>query len=208
MSELDVALTPPHDPHPHMRVDASVGEVPRALTRDDVRIREMVDAHFDVVWRTLWRCGVPRAGVDDAAQQVFLVAMRKLDLIDRMTERAYLLGIAVRVAADARRSHRRLREVPHDDDDGAIGSDGAASPEDLVDQKRARQLLDTVLASMPEDLRDALVLFEIEGVPIAQIAEVLDIPIGTVGSRIRRARDLFQSKVDRLVRVQDRRSGE
>jgi RNA polymerase sigma-70 factor (ECF subfamily) len=53
-----------------------------------------------------------------------------------------------------------------------------------------------------------LVLFEIEGVPIAQIAEVLDIPIGTVGSRIRRARDLFQSKVDRLVRVQDRRSGE
>jgi RNA polymerase sigma-70 factor (ECF subfamily) len=168
----------------------------------------MVDAHFDVVWRTLWRCGVPQAGVDDAAQQVFLVALRKLDLIDRMTERTYLLGIAVRVAADARRSHRRLREVPHDDDDGALGPDSAASLEDLIDQKRARELLDTVLASMPEDLRDALVLFEIEGVPIAQIAEVLEIPIGTVGSRIRRARDLFQKKVDRLVRVQDRRSGE
>jgi RNA polymerase sigma-70 factor (ECF subfamily) len=61
---------------------------------------------------------------------------------------------------------------------------------------------------MPEDLRDALVLFEIEGVPIAQMAEVLDIPVGTVGSRIRRARELFRKKVDRLIRVQDRRGGE
>ena len=61
----------------------------------------------------------------------------RFDLIDRATERGYLLGIAVRVAADARRSHRRLREVPHDDDQ-ALGSDGAASPEELLDQKRAR----------------------------------------------------------------------
>ncbi len=213
MSELDAALTTPHDLHPPVPVDGSVADrpppPPPLAAQPDARIREMVDAHFDVVWRTLWRCGVPRAGVDDAAQQVFLVATRKLDLIDRATERAYLLGIAVRVAADARRSHRRLREVPHEDDEGrTLSHDGAASPEELLDQKRARELLDDVLASMPEDLRDALVLFEIEGVPIAQIAEVLDIPVGTVGSRIRRARELFQKKVDRLIRVQDRRGGE
>jgi RNA polymerase sigma-70 factor (ECF subfamily) len=196
--ELDAALTQP------LVGRREAGAVAQA----DTRVRGLVDAHFDVVWRTLWRCGVPRGSVDDAAQQVFLVATRKLDQIDPATERAYLLGIAVRVAADARRSQRRLREVPHDDEDGApLGLEGPATPEELVDQKRARELLDTVLASMPEELRDALVLFEIEGVPIAQIAEALEIPVGTVGSRIRRARDLFQKKVDRLVRASDIGSG-
>jgi RNA polymerase sigma-70 factor, ECF subfamily len=190
MGEVDAALMmgPPQAlPQVHGAVDA--------------RVRALVDAHFDVVWRTLCRCGVPEAGVDDAAQQVFLVATRKLDLIEEATERAYLLGIAVRVAADARRTQRRRREVPHDDEAmGPLLGDGPASPEELVDQKRARELLDAVLASMPDDARDVFVLFEIEGVPLAQIAETLAIPVGTVSSRIRRARELFQKKVNRLSR--------
>ena len=178
--------------------------LPRVHGAVDARVRALVDAHFDVVWRTLCRCGVPEAGVDDAAQQVFLVATRKLDAIEEATERAYLLGIAVRVAADARRTQKRRREVPHDDEAMApLLGDGPATPEELVDQKRARELLDSVLASMPDDARDVFVLFEIEGVPLAQIAETLAIPMGTVSSRIRRARELFQKKVNRLSRTEE-----
>ena len=69
-----------------------------------------------------------------------------------------------------------------------------------MDQKRGRELLDEILAAMPEDLRDAFVLFEVEGIAVAEIATLLEIPIGTVSSRIRRAREVFQKKVNRLVR--------
>src|SRR5690349_2513171 len=83
----------------------------RAGSRD-ARLRTMVHLHFDTVWRALRRLGVPDAGADDAAQQVFLVAARRLDEIDPSRERQYLLGIALRVASDARHSLSRRREVP------------------------------------------------------------------------------------------------
>jgi RNA polymerase sigma-70 factor (ECF subfamily) len=168
----------------------------------------MVVAHFDVVWRALRRLGVSPDAVDDMAQQVFLVASRKVDVIEAGGERAYLLGIAVRVASDARRAQRRRREVPQEDDDRLEPSTSLPSVEELVDQKRARELLDQMLATMPEELRQVFVLFEIEGVPIAQIAETLEIPVGTVGSRIRRARELFQKKVRRAVRPAGEPAGE
>jgi RNA polymerase sigma-70 factor (ECF subfamily) len=189
-------------------LDASAGreaaERSMAVGRD-ARVRAMVDAHFDVVWRSLRRLGVPDGGVDDAAQQVFLVASRKVDEIGLGGERAYLLGVAVRVAADARRAHRRRREVfkadeDEPDEEGRLDPGASPTTEDLVDQKRARELLDEVLAEMPEDLREVFVLFEVEGIGVAQIASLLGVPLGTVGSRIRRARELFEKKVNRRVR--------
>jgi RNA polymerase sigma-70 factor, ECF subfamily len=186
-------------------VDAALGahSEPLAGTQRDAagtRIRAMVDAYFHVVWRSLRRLGVEPGAVDDAAQQVFLVATRKLDGIEPDGERAYLLGIAVRVASDARRARRRRREVPDTEDLAAEQETSVPSAEELVDQKRARVLLDQVLATMPEELRDVFVLFEVEGIGVAQIATSLGIPVGTVGSRIRRARELFHKRVGALAR--------
>ena len=185
----------------HAHADALGAGVAHAPPRDG-RIRAMVDTHFDVVWRSLRRLGVPPGGVDDAAQQVFVVASRNVDVIEAGGERAYLLGIAVRVAADARRSQKRRREVPEQEDQAeAPGTPGALpTTEELVDQKRARELLDDLLATMPEDFRQEFVLFEVEDIGVAQIATMLGIPIGTVGSRIRRAREWFQKAVARRVR--------
>src|SRR5882724_6039539 len=78
------------------------------------RLRAMMDNHFETVWRSLRRLGVPEAGADDAAQQVFVVASRRLDEITVGGERGYLLGIALRVASDARRTIARRREVSID----------------------------------------------------------------------------------------------
>lgn len=155
-------------------------------------MRALVDGHFDAVWRTLRRFGVPSAGVDDAAQRVFLIADRKLDEIIADGERAYLLGIAVRVASETRRSIRRLRE----DSAGARADawiDPQPGPEELMDQKQARVALDRVLATLPFELRLVFVLFELEGMTLPEIAAAHEIPLGTATSRLRRARELFRA---------------
>jgi RNA polymerase sigma-70 factor, ECF subfamily len=166
------------------------------LTQRDARIERMVQLYFDVVWRSLRRLGVAEGTLDDATQQVFMVAARKLDTIDPAGEKPFLLGVAVRVASDARRSRTRRREVADDDADARV--DPAPSAEDLVDQKRARQLLDRVLASMPMDLRAAFTMFEIEGMSTPEVAAALGIPLGTASSRLRRAREQFHEGVARL----------
>jgi len=168
----------------------------RAEASGHDRIEAMVETYFDLVWRSLRRFGVPDAGVDDAAQQVFIVAARKLDTIEVAGERSYLLGIAVRVASDARRSLARRREVP--DEDAGEPLDPEPSPEELVDRKRARQMLDRVLDSMPMDLRAAFTMFEIEEMSVPEVAAALGVPLGTAASRLRRAREQFHEQVRRL----------
>jgi RNA polymerase sigma-70 factor, ECF subfamily len=169
---------------------------PPSPASPDARIERMVHLYFDVVWRSLRRLGVAEATLDDAAQQVFMVAARKLDTIDPAGEKPYLLGVAVRVASDARRTLSRRREVA--DDHAEARPDPAPTAEELVDQKRARQLLDRVLAGMSMDLRAAFTMFEIEGMSVPEVAAALAIPLGTAASRLRRAREQFHEGVTRL----------
>jgi RNA polymerase sigma-70 factor (ECF subfamily) len=163
----------------------------------DARLRAMVGAHFDTVWRALRRLGVPESGVDDAAQQVFLVAARRLAEIDAARERQYLLGIALRVASDARHALARRREVPMGDshDVGRALQDHAPLAEQLLDEKRARAVLAALLDEMPEELRDAFVLFELEEMTAPAVSEVLGVPVGTVASRVRRARQFIRERL-------------
>lgn len=171
-------------------------DAPRARSAEvapERRIEEMVHLHFDAVWRSLRRLGVAPGSLDDAAQQVFLVAARKLDGIELGGEKPYLLGIAVRVASESRRSKARKREVPAEEAGERV--DPLPSPEELVDQKRARQLLDHVLSAMPMDLRAAFTMFEIEGMSAPEVATALGIPLGTAASRLRRAREQFRELV-------------
>ena len=145
------------------------------------------------VWRSLRRLGVSDGDVDDASQQVFLVAHRRLAEIAFESERSFLFQTALRVAADWRRAHKRrgeqvgmdLQDLP----------DASANPEELMDQRRARALLDRVLGGMPMDLRAVFVLFELEELTMMEIATISSIPPGTVASRLRRARQLFQETV-------------
>ena len=163
---------------------------------DKARLRAVVDEHFDFIWRSLQRMSVPPMDLQDCVQQVFLVASRKLASIAEGSERSFLLGTAIRVAADARRTIERRREVSGED--LAEPCCPAPQPDELADQRRLRALLDEVLAAMPEDLRVVFVLFELEDVPTQEIAALLNLPSGTVASRLRRAREEFDRKVARL----------
>ena len=161
----------------------------------DARLRAMVGAYFDFIWRSLRRLGVPQCDVDDCTQQVFWVAARKLDDIQAESERAYLFSTAMRVASDARRSRTRRREV--NEEDAGEPCDPAPDPEQIADRRRARAMLDEVLDELPMELRVPFVLFELEEMPTAEIAALLEVPAGTVASRLRRGREEFQKIVAR-----------
>lgn len=166
-----------------------------AASAGTVRVEAFVREHHAFVWRVLRRSGLPAADADDAAQRVFLIAADRLDRIARGSERGFLYRTAARVASNARRSMSRRRETPGFEE----GDEPAplTEPEDLLDQRRARDLLDRVLSELSDDLRAIFVLFEIEGLRSTEIAEALDIPVGTVASRLRRARAEIEERVAR-----------
>lgn len=173
---------------------------PRLSGEAEVRFRGMVDTQFDFIWRSLRGLGVPAANADDAAQQVFLVAAQKLDLIADGSERSFLFSTARGIAANARRARTRSREVL-DEDALAEPVSFAPDPEQLAARAQARDLLLRILDGLAEDLRTVFVLFELEGMTTAQMAELLDVPMGTVASRLRRAREEFQAATKRFQAI-------
>jgi RNA polymerase sigma-70 factor (ECF subfamily) len=171
----------------------SLSLVPRI---DERRLRQILAVHLDFVWRCLQRMGVPSCDCDDAAQQVFLVAADKLSDIRPASERAFLFGTATRIAANARRARYRRDEAQSLLAHGKVHQDD--SPEELTDQRKARAILNGILDAMPDGLREVFVLFELEELNVFEVADVLQIPMGTVGSRLRRAREVFQQRVRRF----------
>jgi RNA polymerase sigma-70 factor, ECF subfamily len=168
--------------------------------QQSLRLRALVDEHFDFAWRSLRRLGVPEPGVDDAAQHLFLVVASKLDVIEAGRERSFIFGAAVRIASDARRALGRERERTSQETDTL--RDVLPGPDELLDQKRARELLDRLLDELPMELRTVLVLAEGEGMTMSEIARLCELAPGTVASRLRRARAAVLAKLqpNRAVR--------
>ncbi|HET9954199.1 MAG TPA: sigma-70 family RNA polymerase sigma factor [Polyangiaceae bacterium] len=162
----------------------------------DLRLRGMVDRYIDFVARVLRNAGVPAAQIDDDVQRTFIAAAKRLDDVRPGAEKSFLLQVALRVAAHARRAAARRREVQSEDAPDVV--EWIATPERLTDQKHMRQLLDRVLGEMDADLRTVFVLYEFEEMNMAEIAGVLSIPRGTVASRLRRARADFRDRVRSL----------
>ena len=161
------------------------------------RLTALMQEHFDLVWRNLRRLGLSDADADDAAQEVFLIASRKLELIALGRERSFLFSTAIKVASTRRRSLRRRPEQPEADVEER-DEQSAPGPERLAQLSQARRQLQAVLDELDLDHKAAFVLFELEELSVPQIAEVLELPVGTVSSRLRAARAEFQAAVRRL----------
>ena len=170
---------------------------PWTSERRDAVLAELLRLHYGSVWRTLRRVGVDESRVEDAAQEVFIVASRKLEQIKPGCERRYLLNSALRVAANYSRAGVARREV-FDEALAEQEKDPLPNAERLLSQKRLRQLFDEILSSWSADIRTTFLLFEIEGLSVPEIAEVTSVPVGTVSSRLRRGRELFLAGVKRL----------
>jgi len=157
-------------------------------------------AHFAFVWRTLRRLGVSEADTSDAAQEVFLVVYRRLaEFEGRAKLTTWLFRVCFRVASDhGRRAHVR-REV---NNDAALEAfpDRESDAEQRTSQQDDFRLLEAALSTMSLEHRSVFVLFELEELTSVEIATLLELPLGTVYSRLRRARALFERAIRQRAR--------
>ena len=173
----------------------AVAAPPRPADRE--RLERMFVAHHALVWRTLRRRGMAPDAAADATQQTFLVAAERLADINPDSERAFLVGTALRMQmAMGRKAGRMTLEQDMDVH--------AAQTPSAIDEQAAVQLCDLALSKVDDDTREVFVLFELEGLSSPEIAALLEIPLGTVASRLRRARAQFRTVVARLERVMRR----
>jgi RNA polymerase sigma-70 factor, ECF subfamily len=171
-----------------------VPDFPRPSPRErDERLRELVREHLDFVWRTLRRLGVAPSDLQDNVQAVFSVVADKLPQIGAGSEKSFVFGTALRVASHARRARQRKRETTLED----AGSlyDPGLDPEQALERAQAVEQLAEILQGMDDGTRAVFVLFELEQLTMAEIARMQQLPLGTVASRLRRAREYFQGAV-------------
>jgi RNA polymerase sigma-70 factor (ECF subfamily) len=160
----------------------------------DPEFAHLYHRHHGFVWRILRRLGVPPAGLDDAAQEVFVVVHRRRDALQADAPvRSWLFGIARRVASDVHRGqHRRQRK--HD----ALPPTPDAPPlDDALARSEAAEFVRGFLERLDEGHRMVFVLADIEGMTAPEIAEALELKLNTVYSRLRKARLDFERAVAR-----------
>jgi RNA polymerase sigma-70 factor (ECF subfamily) len=154
-------------------------------------IEALYREHFQFIWRSLRRLGVRPSSVDDAVQDVFLVAHRKLAAFEgRSSHRVWLFAIGMRVAAEYRRRDGRLEL-----DSDATGV--AVHPETTLDLRRRVCLLDHLLGTLSDSQREVFVMAEVEGFSAPEIAEALGEKLNTVYSRLRLGRAHFERALAR-----------
>jgi RNA polymerase sigma-70 factor (ECF subfamily) len=157
---------------------------------------EAYDRELDYLFETLRRLGAFPCEIEDLAQEVFVVLHRNWSTFDTGRPlRPYLFGVAFRVVQAHRR--RRVREVPYPALDP---EDLGSSPDDLLESKRSVSLLMAGLQHVPLRRRAVLVMHELEGVSIADVAKRLSITRFGAYARLRKARRELAKAVGRLLR--------
>jgi RNA polymerase sigma-70 factor (ECF subfamily) len=157
---------------------------------------EIFKAELSYVWKTLKRLGIPDRDLEDVAHDVFVTVHRRLDEYDTARPlRPWLFGISFRTAWRYRELARNQREVIGD---GMDVADETPTPEQQLVTHQARQLLNRALDTIDLDQRAAFVMHDIDGFSAPEIATALSIPLNTVYSRLRLARERVKLSVQRL----------
>lgn len=138
---------------------------------------------------------------DDLYQQTFLTAIEKGDIDPDNNPRSYLLGIAVNLRNNQRRKllFRRNREYLESDDVISNISDGNENMGDELERKERNKEIRKGVALLPEKLRQVVIMYYTEDLPVAEIASILNISEGTVKSRLSNARKKLK---ERLIRYE------
>jgi len=150
------------------------------------RLGRLIRKQLAFVWRLLRRIGLNESEVDAAAREVFSAVAQRIADIRPSNERAFLFSTVLHVAARVRRQR------------GAQASLGEHAPalEELDPAGQAREILAALLEQMPLELRVVFVLSEIEQLPLADLAEIIGIPLGTVTTRLAQAQGDFATHLE------------
>ena len=181
----------------HLRL---VSLPPSSISADEACLGAF-QKELDYVFRTLRRLGTAPSEVEDLAQDVFVALRGAWSEYDPGRPlRPYLFGIAFRIASAYQR--KRRREVAF----GIVEvNDAGPGPDESLQSKQARALVLAALERIPLPRRAVLVMHDIDDIPVTQVAAVLEIPLFTVYSRLRKARRELEVAVRRMLREADSR---
>ena len=151
-----------------------------------LRFEDVYRDHLADVWRSLAALGVREADVADACQEVFVVVHRQLAGFDGAAKvTTWLYAICLRVASGfRRRAHTRREELVDVTPERA----GADSPHRDLERVRAMRQLRAMLDALDDDKRSVFVLYELEELPMREVAEIVGCPLQTAYSRLHAAR--------------------
>ncbi len=155
---------------------------------------DLVYYYQDMAYNVAYRVLGNENAASDATQDAFIKAYKALHQYRGGSFKAWLLRIVTNCCYDLLRTHQRRPSTPIDDlveDDehsDILENTDDESPEDWVDRKELGRLIQRGIAELPPDQRTVLILSDIEGMPYEEIAAVTSVALGTVKSRLSRAR--------------------
>lgn len=166
---------------------------PSQVARPRLTVAEVHARHGEFIWKTLYRMGVRAPHLEDVYQEVFLVVHRRLDsYAGHCAITTWLFEVCFRVAAGyRRRAHFRREQLVADAGSVSYVVAPTPTPEREVERRQAADRLHDLLSTLNLEQRVVLTMFELEGLTCDQIGENIGVPIGTVYSRLHRARKAF-----------------
>lgn len=167
----------------------------RFIAGDQEAFNQLMRAHEDRVFAIALRMMRNRDAALDATQETFLTLYRKADRFHRKSAfSTWLYRVTINTCYDQlRRQKRRSADpLPETNDPADIGS------EDELTSVELRPDIERALHELPEDFRAAVVLGDFEGHSLETVAEILEVPVGTVKSRLFRGRRLLAQKLGNL----------
>ncbi len=165
-------------------------------------VEELYIGYATMVWRGLRRLGVPEASIEDAVQDVFLVAHRRLkDFGGHSKVTTWLYGIVLRVAKDYRRARsRHVNRVEGFADFLSASAEPARTPAEDAERREANRTLHIILGELAETHREVFVLVELEEVSVRDAAAALDLSVRSCQRKLRAAHAAFEKKLARHAR--------
>jgi len=169
--------------------------VERYLQGDVEAFDELMRAHEDRVFAVCLRMLRDRDAALDATQETFITVFRKADrFAGRSAFSTWLYRVAVNTCYDQARRRRRheAAALPESNDPVDVGAD------DGFRSAEVRSEIETALAALPDEFRAAVVLSDVEGLALQAVADILEVPVGTVKSRVFRGRRLLAEALGNL----------
>jgi RNA polymerase sigma-70 factor (ECF subfamily) len=165
---------------------------------DRERLRHLYEEHADMIRTLLIRLIGSQAEAEDLTQEVFLVAWKRLDLLERIPARSWLCGVAIKLSVTARRKARLRKFFSLEKVENLVDE---LTPDRSFEQRQAHIQVQELLSRMSEKKRTVFILFELHGMSGEEIAQALGCPIKTIWTRLFHARREF---IQRLSQQQAR----
>jgi RNA polymerase sigma-70 factor (ECF subfamily) len=177
------------------RAETDAALIERYLRGEVAAFDELMRAHEDRVFAVCLRMLRDREAALDATQETFITVFRKADrFAGRSAFSTWLYRVAVNTCYDQARRKRRHTAVPlpeSNDPADPSADDGFVSAE-------VRPEIEAALAALPDEFRAAVVLADLEGLALQAVADILEVPVGTVKSRVFRGRRLLADSLGNL----------